>query len=356
MSVCWVLLPEFLKETTFLGRPVLDHIRHQLLPHGWRAIQVAEDDVQTEAGLFFDGRFLALPAPDMAMLLDLEPNASLQTTDGQVVAAWVAGTHTAKTALKVPFDRGLRLGYGPDAEPINDLWELPYSENYAKMRILENLGRSGVRFDDPNTVHVDSTVSVQPGARIGRHVELYGQTNIASNAIVETGCRLDSAEVGKGAHILAYSVINHAKIGEGAHVGPMAHLRPGTVLENDVKVGNFVEVKNTILHSGAKASHLTYLGDAEVGANANIGAGTITCNYDGYRKHRTTIGERAFIGSNSSLVAPVTVGRGAIVGAGSVITREVPEDALAVERSDQRIMPGRGAALNARNRALKEQK
>jgi bifunctional UDP-N-acetylglucosamine pyrophosphorylase/glucosamine-1-phosphate N-acetyltransferase len=130
----------------------------------------------------------------------------------------------------------------------------------------------------------------------------------------------------------------------------MAHLRPGSVLDREVKVGNFVEVKNTHLREGAKASHLTYLGDAQVGREANVGAGTITCNYDGFGKHRTVIGDRAFIGSNSALVAPVAIGDGAIVGAGSVITRDVPEDAIAVERAELRILEGRAPGLNDRNR------
>jgi bifunctional UDP-N-acetylglucosamine pyrophosphorylase/glucosamine-1-phosphate N-acetyltransferase len=157
--------------------------------------------------------------------------------------------------------------------------------------------------------------------------------------------------VGEGAAIGAFSHIFGARIGKGARVGPFARLRPGTVLGEDAHIGNFVEVKNTRLGRSAKANHLTYLGDAEIGAAANIGAGTITCNYDGFDKARTEIGEGAFIGSNTALVAPVRVGAGAIVGAGSVITREVAPDALAIARGRQEERAGWAKGFRERNKA-----
>jgi bifunctional UDP-N-acetylglucosamine pyrophosphorylase/glucosamine-1-phosphate N-acetyltransferase len=140
--------------------------------------------------------------------------------------------------------------------------------------------------------------------------------------------------------VRANSHIEGAKLASGVKVGPFARLRPGTVMEEGSFVGNFVEVKNALMHSGAKASHLTYLGDATIGANANIGAGTITCNYDGYFKYRTTIGERAFIGSNSALVAPVTIGADAIVAAGSTVSRDVAPGELRMVRAEQLVKPG----------------
>ena len=139
-------------------------------------------------------------------------------------------------------------------------------------------------------------------------------------------------------------------VGAGCIVGPFARLRPGAVLEAEVHVGNFVEIKEARLGAGAKANHLSYLGDSDIGARTNIGAGTITCNYDGVNKHRTIIGEGAFIGSNTALVAPVSVGAGAIVAAGSVVTRDVPADALAVARGQQVDKPGRAAEIRARLR------
>src|SRR5208283_5901730 len=144
-------------------------------------------------------------------------------------------------------------------------------------------------------------------------------------------------EVADGAHIHAFSRIEGAQIGAGAHVGPFARLRPGARLGAGAKVGNFVEIKSTTLGAGAKVSHLTYLGDAEIGDDANIGAGTITCNYDGFFKYRTRIGVGAFIGSNTALVAPVTIGAGAYVGSGSTITKEVPPGKLGLTRARQVI-------------------
>jgi len=146
--------------------------------------------------------------------------------------------------------------------------------------------------------------------------------------------------VSDGAVIHAFSHIEGAMIGAGASIGPFARIRPGTELADSSKVGNFVELKNARVAAGAKVNHLSYVGDADIGAKANIGAGTITCNYDGYGKHRTVIGAGAFIGSNSALVAPLTIGAGAIVGAGSVITKDVEADALAVERNEQRGIAG----------------
>jgi len=156
--------------------------------------------------------------------------------------------------------------------------------------------------------------------------------------------------VGDGALIRAFSHLDGAAVGPGAIVGPFARLRPGAVLDDNVHVGNFVEVKAARLHSGAKANHLSYIGDSEVGAATNIGAGTITCNYDGFNKSRTKIGAGAFIGSNTALVAPVSVGDGAIVAAGSVVTRDVPPDALTIARGGQVDKPGRASELRARLR------
>jgi bifunctional UDP-N-acetylglucosamine pyrophosphorylase/glucosamine-1-phosphate N-acetyltransferase len=156
--------------------------------------------------------------------------------------------------------------------------------------------------------------------------------------------------VGGGACIRSFSHLEGATVGTGAIVGPFARLRPGAVLESAVHVGNFVEIKAARLGAGAKANHLSYIGDAEVGAKANIGAGTITCNYDGVNKHRTIIGEGAFIGSNTALVAPVVVGDGAIVAAGSVVVRDVPAEALTIARGQQVDKPGRAREIWARLR------
>lgn len=182
-------------------------------------------------------------------------------------------------------------------------------------------------------------------------VFLCADTRFGSDVVVEPNVVFGpGVTVGEGARIRSFSHLEGAAIGAGCIVGPFARLRPGAVLEAEVHIGNFVEVKAARIGAGAKASHLSYIGDSEVGAAANIGAGTITCNYDGVSKHRTIIGEGAFIGSNTALVAPVTVGAGAIVAAGSVVTRDVPADALTLARGQQVDKPGRATEIRVRLR------
>jgi bifunctional UDP-N-acetylglucosamine pyrophosphorylase/glucosamine-1-phosphate N-acetyltransferase len=181
--------------------------------------------------------------------------------------------------------------------------------------------------------------------------ELGRDVTIEPNVVFGPGVR-----VADGATVHAFSHVEGAIVGEGASVGPFARLRPGALVGADAKVGNFVEIKNATLGAGAKANHLSYLGDAEIGAAANIGAGTITCNYDGFFKYRTSIGAGAFIGSNSALVAPVSIGAGAIIGAGSVVTRDVAADALALARGEQQAKPGWAARFRERMKARKAAK
>ncbi len=180
-------------------------------------------------------------------------------------------------------------------------------------------------------------------------------TMVGRDVLIEPGCFFGPGVVVEdGATLRAFSHLEGARVGPRAEVGPYARLRPGAKLGEKSKVGNFVEVKKATLGKGAKANHLTYIGDAEIGANANVGAGTITCNYDGFFKYKTVIGEGAFIGSNSSLVAPVTIGDGAIVGAGSVVTRDVTADALALVRAEQSEKPGWAAKFRAAMTARKK--
>jgi bifunctional UDP-N-acetylglucosamine pyrophosphorylase/glucosamine-1-phosphate N-acetyltransferase len=184
--------------------------------------------------------------------------------------------------------------------------------------------RRAAAMADGATLIAPETVWFAHDTQVGRDV------TIAQNVVFGRGVR-----VADGATIHAFSHIEGAEVGAGASIGPYARLRPGTVIGDKARIGNFVETKNAVLGPGAKANHLTYLGDASVGEGANIGAGTITCNYDGFFKHRTNIGEGAFVGSNSALVAPVSIGAGAIVGAGSVVTKDVAADALALARGEQ---------------------
>lgn len=225
---------------------------------------------------------------------------------------------------------------------INSPVELVRAEaRLAESRAQEALN-TGVLVRWPESVRIGPHAVVEPGAEITGPCEIYGRSIIRSGARVESHCVIVDSTVDAGTSVHSFSHLQSASVGPGCSVGPYARLRPGAVLEEHSKVGNFVEVKKATLGPGAKASHLTYLGDAAIGAKVNIGAGTITCNYDGKNKHLTTIEEGSFIGSNTALVAPVTVGAHALVAAGSVITRDVPENALAVARCRQTVLPGRG--------------
>lgn len=220
---------------------------------------------------------------------------------------------------------------------INDKGALAEARDVLRRRVNRAHGASGVEFAGLSDAIVDVTVELLPGASIGFGAVITGRSIVGGE--VGPGCVVHDTVVHSGARVLAGSVCDGAEVFAGAIVGPMARLRPGAVIRPGAHIGNFVEVKNAVIHEGAKANHLAYLGDADVGAGANIGAGTIFCNYDGVRKHRTLIGAGAFIGSNSALVAPIDVGAGAIVGAGSTLTQDVPADAIAVERALTRLTP-----------------
>jgi len=194
---------------------------------------------------------------------------------------------------------------------------------------------AGVTLIDPESTYIESGVTIGRDTVIYPNVYLQGDTVIGENCIIESTVKIVDCTLEDGVHIKMGCVLTQSRLGSGSDMGPFAHLRPGADLRQKVHVGNFVEVKKSVLHDGVKAGHLTYLGDAEVGAGTNVGAGTITCNYDGVQKHKTTIEPGAFIGSNTALVAPVNVGAGAYVGAGSTITKDIPADKLGVSRARQ---------------------
>jgi bifunctional UDP-N-acetylglucosamine pyrophosphorylase/glucosamine-1-phosphate N-acetyltransferase len=223
---------------------------------------------------------------------------------------------------------------------INDRAQLAACEAALQRRITLALMQGGVTLRDPSRVVIEAGVTVGADSEIGAGVELRGQTRIGAACRIEAGAILTDAVVGDGVHIKPYCVLTECIVGTGAILGPFAHLRPGSELGEGVHVGNFVETKKARLGKGAKANHLTYLGDAEVGAGVNVGAGTITCNYDGIHKHQTIIEDGAFIGSDTQLVAPVRVGAGAYVGAGTTVTKDVPAGALALSRTPQRHVEG----------------
>jgi bifunctional UDP-N-acetylglucosamine pyrophosphorylase/glucosamine-1-phosphate N-acetyltransferase len=226
-------------------------------------------------------------------------------------------------------------------------------QGYARDRINGHWMEQGVTFPDPAAAFVGPRAVLAQDVEIGPGASLAGQVEVGPGTFVGPGCVVTDSRIGGGVRIKPYCVIDRSEVGPGCQLGPFAHLREGTVLETGVHLGNFVETKKATLRAGAKANHLSYLGDAEVGARTNIGAGLITCNYDGFSKHRTTIGADVFVGSDCQLVAPVTLGDGAIIGAGSTITADVPPGALALTRAALVLREGGAERLRARQRARK---
>ena len=222
----------------------------------------------------------------------------------------------------------------------NTRFELAAIDEQMRLAKCRRLMADGVTVFSPASCVIDPDVQIALDTVIEPYVQLLGKTRIGSASRVRSYCVIQDSEIGDGVTVLPGCVMNGARIAAGATVGPYSHLRPGSEIGEGAHVGNFVETKKVKLGKGSKANHLTYLGDAEIGAGVNIGAGTITCNYDGVNKHRTVIEDGVFIGSDSTLVAPVRVGKGAYVGAASCITDDVPEDALAVARARQIVKKG----------------
>jgi bifunctional UDP-N-acetylglucosamine pyrophosphorylase/glucosamine-1-phosphate N-acetyltransferase len=218
---------------------------------------------------------------------------------------------------------------------INDRFELAAAVEILRLRKIKALAESGVTIYDPSTAWIDLDVKIGRDTTILSSVFLEGKTSIGERCTLYPFVHIRNSRVGQDAKILTSTMIEESVIEDGAQVGPFAHLRPKSVVKSGAKVGNFVEMKNTIFGKGSKAGHLSYLGDTEVRENVNIGAGTITCNFDGEKKHRTFIDEEAFIGSGTELIAPVKIGKGSYIGAGSTITKDVSPGALAVARGRQ---------------------
>ena len=223
---------------------------------------------------------------------------------------------------------------------VNDRAQLAWSGAQLQKRKNAQLMKDGVTLLDPAVTYVDEGVEVGADSVLEPLVSLRGRTRVGKGVRIGQGCVIVDSEIADGAEILPYSHLSEARVGAKAIVGPFARLRPGAQLGEQAHVGNFVELKKTVLGRGSKANHLTYLGDAVVGEGCNIGAGTITCNYDGVNKHQTTIEDGAFIGSDSQLVAPVKVGKGAYVGSGSTVREDVPAGSLAVSAGKQRNIEG----------------
>ena len=223
---------------------------------------------------------------------------------------------------------------------INTRVDLAKADEILRDELLTEMMLDGVSIVDPKTTYIDKPVRVGRDTIIYPNCYLQGETTIGERCILEPNSQITDSRIGSDVVIKACSVITESTIDEGAAIGPFARLRPGTVVKRNARIGNFVEVKKSVIGEGSKANHLTYLGDTTVGRDVNIGAGTITCNYDGRNKYPTVIEDNAFVGSNTELVAPVTVKKGSTIGAGSTITKEVPEGALAISRSKQKTIRG----------------
>ncbi|RKI10960.1 UDP-N-acetylglucosamine diphosphorylase/glucosamine-1-phosphate N-acetyltransferase [Corallococcus sp. AB030] len=236
---------------------------------------------------------------------------------------------------------------------VNDKVELAARARVLQQRINEAHMRAGVSIQDPATAYIEEGITIGTDTEVGPSVSLMAGTVIGKNVTIGQGSVLTASHVADGTHIKPYSVLEEARVGERCIIGPFSRLRPATELAEEVHLGNFVETKKTRIGKGTKANHLTYLGDANIGAGCNIGAGTITCNYDGVNKHLTELGDGVFIGSDSQLVAPVKVGDGGYVGAGSTVTKNVPPGSLAVSRAPQVVKEGWVAAKKARQVKVK---
>ncbi len=266
------------------------------------------------------------------------------------------GEYYLTDIVKHAAERGMRVAGVPARadvmDGVNDRHQLADVEERMQARIVKKWRvsgvtvRAGARIEDGVTIGNDAVVEAG--------VVLRGATVIGKGAVVDVGSVLTDVTVEEGAHLKPYTVAQRSTIGKNAQIGPFSHLRPESAIGEDAHVGNFVETKKTVLKKGAKANHLAYLGDGIVGEAANVGAGTIFCNYDGFQKHTTTIEDGAFIGSDSQLVAPVRIGKGAYVATGTTVTRDVPDDALAIGRTKQENKEGYAARLKARLKAQKE--
>jgi bifunctional UDP-N-acetylglucosamine pyrophosphorylase/glucosamine-1-phosphate N-acetyltransferase len=285
-----------------------------------------EQHREVNAGLYR----ISLPLAETLLPRITRANNSGEYYITDLVALAVAGGHNV---------RAVQCGRDENLLGVNSPQELARMEETMRRHVVVRHLQRGVLLHAPDMIRISPFARVEPGAELTGPCEVLGRSEIRRGARVASYCVVRDSVIEEGAELRHFSHLEGARVGAGALVGPFARLRPGAVLEQASHVGNFVEIKNARLGEGAKANHLTYLGDADIGAGANIGAGTITCNYDGRRKHKTSIGEKAFIGSNTALVAPVAVGANSLVGAGSVITRDVPEGEMSIARSRQKNLP-----------------
>jgi bifunctional UDP-N-acetylglucosamine pyrophosphorylase / glucosamine-1-phosphate N-acetyltransferase len=273
---------------------------------------------------------------DLAPLFDALRSIASQNAQGEFYLTDLIAIYRRR---KLPVET-LLVENAQEIRGINSRSELAEVSRLVRQKKNEELMAAGVTFIDPATTYVDPEAEIAADTVLHPGVVIEGRTRIGSGCEIQAYVRISDSVIGDRVTINSFCLVSGAQVAAGAALGPFAHLRPGTTVGEKAKIGNFVELKNTSFGPGSKANHLSYLGDATIGADVNVGAGTITCNYDGVNKHRTVIEDQAFIGSDSQLVAPVTVGKGAYVGAGSSIVTDVPAGALGIARGRQTNVEG----------------
>ena len=293
------------------------------------------DEINT--GVYaFDAQFLCA---HLESLKSENAQCEYYLTDLVELAAGLIDEEQTLPTLQIPFE---------EAMGVNNRVQLAEAAQLLRAQILHYWMQNGVTMCDPATTYVDAGVDLGQDVIIGANVALRGCTRVASMVSIDNGCVINNTKIERGATIHSHTICENAHVGANTQVGPFARLRPGAELQQGAKVGNFVEMKKAVLGENAKANHLSYIGDAQIGAGSNIGAGTITCNYDGFGKNPTTLGENVFIGSNSTLVAPLEIGDNAYVAAGSTVNHDVNADDLAIGRVRQENKKGYAAKLRAR--------
>jgi bifunctional UDP-N-acetylglucosamine pyrophosphorylase/glucosamine-1-phosphate N-acetyltransferase len=263
--------------------------------------------------------------------------------------------------VEVARQKGLRCSAHMVMDPmevmgINTRIDLATAHEVLRKWKTQDLMLSGVTLLDPEVTYVDRMVEIGRDTILHPNCILQGKTKVGERCIIESNAKIIDSIVGNDAIIRSNSVITESEIEDGAIIGPFSHLRPLTKVKSKAKIGNFVEVKKSVIGKGSKANHLSYIGDSLVGEGVNVGAGTITCNYDGFEKHQTIIGDRVFIGSNVELVAPVKIGNHSTIGAGTTVTKDVPEGALATSRTRQKNLRGWDKKMEVRHKKNKKKK
>lgn len=282
-----------------------------------------------------------------------EVNTGIMAIPGNKLSSWVSSLKSENSQKEFYLTDIVSMAVAEDTqvihvqpqipievEGVNSRVQLMELERARQAQLAHRLMINGVTIIDPKRLDIRGDVKTGQDITLDINVVLEGNVELADNVHIEPGCVIRNSIIGEGAIIKAHSILENAVVAAGCEVGPFARLRPGTELQENARVGNFVEIKKTVIGKGSKVNHLSYVGDSRIGDGVNVGAGTITCNYDGVNKFQTVIGDGAFIGSNSSLVAPVTIGRGATTGAGSTITKDIPDEQLAVARGKQRNIEG----------------